>query len=99
MHICFAFVDYVSNIYLQFLDKYMVKSIFKIDGLKEADFREIRNIMIKHGLRAFTPEYIRKVCKGERRNDDIYETALAYKEALDSARNELWRHQDSGKGA
>jgi hypothetical protein len=60
----------------------MVKVHKKVNDLKEADFREIKNILEESKKGTFTTEYIRKVCKGHRHNDLILETAENYTDML-----------------
>ena len=56
----------------------MSKPLITTHDLSESDFRKIANLLKKrHGLE-FTLDYIRKVCKGKRKNDQIMELAERY---------------------
>ena len=56
----------------------MSKPLITTHDLSESDFRKISNLLKKrHGLE-FTLDYIRKVCKGKRKNDQIMELAERY---------------------
>jgi len=56
----------------------MSKPLITTHDLSESDFRKIGNLLKKrHGLE-YTPDYIRKVCKGKRKNDQIMELAERY---------------------
>lgn len=46
--------------------------------LVEADFKQIRKLIIDKYDREYTTEYIRKVCKGDRSNSMITAMALDY---------------------
>ena len=56
----------------------MSKSPVNTHDLVEADFRKIQKILLeKHG-KEFTLDYIRKVCKSKRNNDEIMDIAKQY---------------------
>jgi hypothetical protein len=59
------------------------------DDLKEADFRQIREILITRSGQEFTTEYIRKVWYGQRNNKLIEKIAREYVEKIQIAIAEL----------
>jgi len=60
----------------------MLKRWQYIDELIESDFRKIQEILrIKYG-KAFSLDYIRKVCKGKRHNKQIRNLARQYIKVL-----------------
>ncbi len=57
--------------------------------LVEADFRKIQKLLVKKHRREYTLDYIRKVCKGKRNNDFIYELAEKYVEILNEMEKKI----------
>lgn len=58
----------------------MAKRRLTTDQLVEADFRQIQKLMVKKHGKEFTLDYIRKVCKGKRTNDNILNMAKKYQQ-------------------
>lgn len=60
----------------------MSKSSVNTLDLVESDFRNIQKLLFqKHGTE-YTLDYIRKVCKGHRNNEDIKEMATNYSKLI-----------------
>ncbi len=63
----------------------------QLSELTQRDFREIQLIAKKNDGSAFHLDYIRKVCKGKRRNLVIEKAAKAYYEKLMAFRASIMR--------
>ncbi|MEM0942087.1 MAG: hypothetical protein AAF600_20310 [Bacteroidota bacterium] len=68
-----------------------------IHDLVEADFREIRFLLKANHQKIYTLDYIRKVCKGERNNEQIHSIALNYIQYINEALERMGKWIESNK--
>ncbi|MEM6736838.1 MAG: hypothetical protein AAF620_12310 [Bacteroidota bacterium] len=69
-----------------------------IHDLVEADFREIRSLLKANHQKAYTLDYIRKVCRGKRNNELIHSIALHYIQYMNKALERMSKWIESSEG-
>ena len=67
----------------------MPKRLINTHDLVESDFRKIAKLLKKRHRLEFTPDYIRKVCKGKRNNKVIMDLAEQYALILDEMEHRI----------
>ncbi len=60
----------------------MPKPLLNTHDLVESDFRKIQKLLNEKYNQKFTLDYIRKVCKGKRSNENIAKIAAQYMDLL-----------------
>lgn len=67
----------------------MPKLVINTHDLAESDFRKIQELLLQKYGTTYTPDYIRKVCKGKRNNHDIMKMALRYAKVIHEMKSKI----------